>query len=72
VAAGNRQHLELYPARGQRGSRWSLLRAHLPPSRWLDLTTFLFVVGMSRLIAWLRAGSENNKWETFRSAAPVG
>ncbi|MGD0985045.1 MAG: WecB/TagA/CpsF family glycosyltransferase [Acidimicrobiales bacterium] len=69
VAAGNREHLELYPDSGQRGSRSELIRAHLQPSRWLDLMTFLFVVGMSRLVSRLQVRVGRRKWETSRSAA---
>ena len=71
VAAGNREHLELYPQSKQRGSRSTLVRAHLPPTRWLDLTTFLFVVGMSRLLRRLRARGKQDSWATSRAAAPT-
>ncbi|MGA3216231.1 MAG: WecB/TagA/CpsF family glycosyltransferase [Acidimicrobiales bacterium] len=70
VAAGNREHLELYPDRSQQGSRSALIRANLQPSRWLDLATFLFVVGMSRLLPRLRVNDRHARWETSRPAAP--
>jgi exopolysaccharide biosynthesis WecB/TagA/CpsF family protein len=69
VAAGNREHRLHYPDSGQQGSRSALVRAHLRPERWLDLATFLFVVGASRLLARARAVGGRGKWETSRSPA---
>ena len=68
VAAGNREHLQLYPDRAQQGSRSALVRAHLWPWQWLDLATFLFVVGMSRLLPRLRGNTGQRRWETTRPA----
>jgi glycosyltransferase involved in cell wall biosynthesis len=67
VAAGNREHRQLYPESGQQGSRSALVRAHLRPSRWVDLATFLLVVGASRLLARARAVGGPAEWETSRT-----
>jgi exopolysaccharide biosynthesis WecB/TagA/CpsF family protein len=69
VAAGNREHRQLYPGSGQQGSAGELVRANLQPSRWLDLATFLGVVGTSRLVARIRTAGGRAKWETSRTAS---
>jgi exopolysaccharide biosynthesis WecB/TagA/CpsF family protein len=69
VAAGNREHRQLYPESGQQGSAAALVRANLQPRRWLDLATFLGVVGASRFVARLRAARGAAKWETSRTEA---
>jgi exopolysaccharide biosynthesis WecB/TagA/CpsF family protein len=69
IAAGNREHRQLYPDSGQQGSFTALFRAHLQPGRWLDLATFVSVVGASRLLGRARAWAGSGKWETSRAPA---
>jgi hypothetical protein len=71
VVAGNREHVELYHDSHQQGSRSALIRANLRPDRWLDLATFLFVVGTARVLSRLRAADRQGSWETSRSAIPA-
>jgi exopolysaccharide biosynthesis WecB/TagA/CpsF family protein len=69
VAAGNREHAELYPDSGQQGSRSALIRANLRPARWGDLATFVGVVAAARAVARLRRARGRGTWQTSRPAA---
>jgi len=72
VAAGNREHRELYPDSGQQGSRGALVRAHLRPALWADLATFVGVVASARLLSRLRRLRGPSPWQTSRPGEPSG
>jgi N-acetylglucosaminyldiphosphoundecaprenol N-acetyl-beta-D-mannosaminyltransferase len=68
VMAGNTQHRELDRNSEQHCSRCALVRAHLRPVFWLDLATFVVILGASRLVSRMRTHDRSVRRETCRPA----